>query len=63
MTGADLRAWRERHGMTQVQLAAAIGVPQATVSRWESGTHPIRHGTMLRLALERLEQRQQERTT
>ena len=31
-----LRAWRTRRGMTQVQAAAALGLPgQPTVSNWE----------------------------
>ena len=32
---------RERSGITQVQIAAALNIDQSTVSLWESGkTHP-----------------------
>jgi len=31
-----LRQWREAHGMTQAQLAAAVGVDKTTVSKWET---------------------------
>ncbi len=43
MTGEEIRAAREALGMTQPQLAAALGLPdperggQVTVSRWERG--------------------------
>lgn len=33
-----LRAARIRAGLTQVAVAANIGVTQATVSQWEAGT-------------------------
>lgn len=32
-----IRLYRERAGMTQESLAAAIGVTQAAVSMWEAG--------------------------
>lgn len=35
--GEKLRAARQRAGMTQTQLAEAIGVKQKDVSRWEAG--------------------------
>ncbi len=57
MTGADLRAWRIRLGMTQPELAAALSVGRNTVTRWERSLAPIGNPGMLRLALERLEQR------
>lgn len=34
---AILRAFRHEAGMTQVQVAAALGVPQSFVSKYESG--------------------------
>lgn len=41
---ADVRAFRERHGLTQEQLAALLLLPnpktggRITVARWEAGT-------------------------
>jgi len=35
--GEKLREARQRAGMTQAQLAAAIGCKQKDVSRWEAG--------------------------
>ena len=34
----EIRAVRERHGLTQAQFERALGVGQKTVVRWESGT-------------------------
>lgn len=36
----DVKAIREKLGLTQVQLAAEIGVDQGTVSKWENGAPP-----------------------
>lgn len=33
----DLKAWRERLGLTQEKAAALLGVHRVTVARWESG--------------------------
>jgi DNA-binding transcriptional regulator YiaG len=33
----DIRAMRKARKMTQVDLAAKLGVAQAAISRWESG--------------------------
>ena len=38
MTG--LRKIRTRRGLTQVQLAERLGVPQTTLSQWERGASP-----------------------
>ena len=38
MTGTDLRRLRRRLGLTQVQLAARVGVTENTLARWERGT-------------------------
>ena len=40
----DVRALRERLGLSQTQLAHRLGVTLATVARWEAGTsRPARH--------------------
>ena len=36
--GNRIMALREEDGLTQAQLAERVGVSQATVSQWESGT-------------------------
>ena len=35
--GPLIRAWRQRVGLSQEELAAAISVTFSTVSRWENG--------------------------
>lgn len=35
--GAKIRQYRERAGLTQKQLAAAVGVDASAVSYWEGG--------------------------
>ncbi|MGP1254306.1 MAG: helix-turn-helix domain-containing protein [Kiloniellales bacterium] len=35
----NLRRWRRLNGIKQEALAADLGVSQATLSRWEAGTH------------------------
>lgn len=37
MKPAELQKWRERHGMTQAELARALGVDVVTIGRWERG--------------------------
>lgn len=37
VTGADLRAFREKHSLSQMKLAAAMGVDLSSVNRWEAG--------------------------
>src|SRR5262245_59599655 len=34
---AQIRSNRERHNLTQKQLAALVGIAEATLSRWETG--------------------------
>ncbi|MHB8576102.1 MAG: helix-turn-helix domain-containing protein [Dehalococcoidia bacterium] len=55
MQGHTLRAWRQRLGLSQIELGLALGVPQNTVSRWERGMMPIEHGRILYLALQQLQ--------
>lgn len=33
----DLKAWRERLGLTQQEAADLLGVHRVTVARWETG--------------------------
>jgi len=57
-TGADLRAWRQRRGLTQSRLARLLGVEVFTVSRWERGaTKRLAPGLLLELALAELDRR------
>lgn len=37
--GEKLRAARKAAGMTQAELAEAVGCYQKDISRWEAGTH------------------------
>ena len=41
MTGNDIKAFRARWGLTQVALAARLGVNHSTVWRWEHDEYPI----------------------
>jgi len=58
VTGDDLRHDREVLGLSQRELGEYLGVPQATIWRWEAGKHPIERPLMLALALEALRARQ-----
>ena len=48
--GRRIREMRHRAGMTQVQLAAAIGVPQTTLSAWETGRYRPAAAVLARVA-------------
>ena len=53
MTADEIRAWREAKGWSQADLARALSIAPATVSRWEAceRTPP----PFLRLALDALD--------
>lgn len=56
MTGDEIRAARERAGLTQQQLGAAVGVGLRTVGNWERGTTvPRNRLAMLESVLGRLD--------
>ncbi|MFN2442764.1 MAG: DUF2283 domain-containing protein [Thermoanaerobaculia bacterium] len=52
--GADLRLRRESLGMTQAELASALGTTANTIARWERGELRVEHPRMLALAIGRL---------
>jgi transcriptional regulator with XRE-family HTH domain len=54
MDGPTLRAERRRRGLTQAELASALGVAANTVARWERGEMPT-PGPMLDLAMRAIE--------
>jgi len=54
----DIRTFRRKIGVTQVELATLLGLHQSTISRLESGALPIDERT--RLALEALSRRKPE---
>ncbi len=57
MKPEEIRAYRQKLGYTQGELATALGVAPNTVSRWELGTAKPESPEMLTLALEALEVR------
>lgn len=40
VTGAVIKALREKKNMTQIELAEKLRVSDKTVSRWETGVSP-----------------------
>ena len=60
ITKRDLIAWevsqvniaalRKKRGLTQAELAAAVGVSTSAVGNWEAGLRRPRYETLLRLA-------------
>ena len=55
---ADLRAIRKRLGLTQAELAAALGVSRKTIIDREAGNVPITRETELAMAWLEVTQRQ-----
>ncbi len=53
MTPDDVKRLRLERGMTQAELAAALGVTVTTVARWEQGARTV--GPLATLALMHLE--------
>jgi DNA-binding XRE family transcriptional regulator len=51
----ELQDWRKIRGLQQDDLATMLGVTQAAVSYWESGSYPI--PAWLALALETVDRR------
>jgi repressor LexA len=53
MKPSELKAIRERLGISQEELAASLGVHRVSVARWEAGMRKI--PSMLTLAIKALE--------
>lgn len=57
----QIRAFRQRHNLTQRQLAKMLGLPGASgrmmLARWEHCTRPVDANYLLPLALHELERR------
>ena len=66
MTGAEIRAFRERERISQCLLARMLGTGQDTVSRWESGqtklsdTYKTKLEQLMHAAPEELDARRDE---
>ena len=69
LVGPELKAWRERHGLTLHQLADEVGVTWNTIIRWEmledapSKRRPTRlTRPLLARAIRRIEKRRGEQS-
>lgn len=58
MDGNELKLWRKKWGITQVELARRFGTHQVSIARWETGARKIPF--LLPLALEALENRMKQ---
>jgi transcriptional regulator with XRE-family HTH domain len=61
MTADDLRALRKRLGMTQAQLAEALGLTVGTISNYEGARGPYEIPRVVELACEALAQKTRRR--
>jgi len=55
MEGKDIKEWRSKCGLTQMELSKWLGVTWSSVARWEVEIRPI--PPFLHLALEAIENR------
>jgi transcriptional regulator with XRE-family HTH domain len=55
MNRTELKAWRNRLGLTQRQAAEMLGVSALTLSAWEIGRFRIRQPGLLALACRMVE--------
>jgi len=60
ITPQQLTARREALGLSQAQLARALQVSEATISRWERGERKILMAGVVDLALQTLEREQHD---
>jgi transcriptional regulator with XRE-family HTH domain len=63
MTADDLRALRKRLGMTQWQLAKALGITPSTISNYEGARGDYEIPRVVELACEALAQKSRRRPT
>ena len=56
VNGSELRAWREKRGLSQSSLARMLGVDHNNVWRWESGRHKVLPGRLMDLVLAGLDE-------
>src|SRR5262249_52928163 len=56
INAAQLKDRRRALGLTQQELASALGVTSNTVARWERGEREIGQPQLVEIAIERLEQ-------
>jgi DNA-binding XRE family transcriptional regulator len=56
MKSKELKAWRNKHQLTQTELGELLGVTKMCVYRWEAGNRKV--PAFLHLALESLERNQ-----
>lgn len=61
MTGAELRKRRLKLGLSQEVLAKLLGTTRNTIARNEREDSPIANPTMLDLALQTLERKNEKR--